>query len=175
MNTSTPKIVVTKQVVTSNYITDRVQIELFSLKLIYCSLVTPFPVHFSLSLFTLHWFWYFLSILSLVDNITVVGYNAKEVLYRWNVNRTVVIASDMKMSQFDLRSHPSGNITNNFRKGTTATQSTPTQTLLYIITSSILWSHLIHSSLNLLPEEFFIFKNSIILSLPILSNVMWLP
>ncbi|XP_035708502.1 gamma-aminobutyric acid receptor alpha-like isoform X3 [Folsomia candida] len=45
------------------------------------------------------------------------GYTISDVLYRWNANRTVDIALDMKMSQFDLISTPSGNGTEKMKLG----------------------------------------------------------
>ncbi len=47
----------------------------------------------------------------------LVGYTTQDVIYRWNAFRTVDIAPDMKMSQFDLISTPSGNSTDNMKSG----------------------------------------------------------
>ena len=53
------------------------------------------------------------------NNITpAVGYSARDVVYRWNPKRTVVIASDMKMSQYDLKRMRTGNVTGPVRTGT---------------------------------------------------------
>lgn len=41
----------------------------------------------------------------------VVAYTQSEVIYNWNVERQIVIASGMKMSQFDLVSTPVSNYT----------------------------------------------------------------
>ncbi|RWS29987.1 GABA-gated ion channel-like protein [Leptotrombidium deliense] len=46
-----------------------------------------------------------------------IGYSTANVVYRWNPARSVVIAPDMKMSQFAIKSTPSGNDTSYFRKG----------------------------------------------------------
>ena len=40
-----------------------------------------------------------------------VGYSDGDVLYRWTKGRGVNIASDMKLSQFDLIKTPTGNRT----------------------------------------------------------------
>lgn len=41
----------------------------------------------------------------------LVGYTTEDVVYRWNANRQVAIAEDMKLSQFDLIANPSANHT----------------------------------------------------------------
>ena len=41
----------------------------------------------------------------------LVGYNAADLIYQWTTGRGVNIASDMKLSQFDLISTPTGNDT----------------------------------------------------------------
>ena len=46
-----------------------------------------------------------------------VGYTAQDILYRWTAGRGVNIASDMKLSQFDLISTPTGNETTLRSKG----------------------------------------------------------
>ncbi|CAG7836763.1 unnamed protein product [Allacma fusca] len=46
-----------------------------------------------------------------------VGYTTRDLIYRWNSNRHVEIAPDMKMSQFDLISTPSGNVTDFLKSG----------------------------------------------------------
>ncbi|RXG59590.1 Gamma-aminobutyric acid receptor alpha-like [Armadillidium vulgare] len=43
------------------------------------------------------------------------GYTTKDVLYKWNEKRQLVIAADMKLSQFDLIAAPSG-FTNTTRR-----------------------------------------------------------
>ena len=43
--------------------------------------------------------------------VSAVGYTAQDVSYRWTTGRGVNIASDMKLSQFDLISTPTGNQT----------------------------------------------------------------
>ena len=45
------------------------------------------------------------------------GYNKTEVEYQWTAGRGVSISSDMKLSQFDLKSSPIGNQTVIFNKG----------------------------------------------------------
>lgn len=40
-----------------------------------------------------------------------VGYTSRDVIYRWNQNRQVAIAEDMKLSQFDLIATPAANHT----------------------------------------------------------------
>lgn len=52
-----------------------------------------------------------------MGSFVTVGYTNKDVVYKWNPNRKVVIASDMKMSQFDLISAPTGNETGDLKKG----------------------------------------------------------
>lgn len=49
----------------------------------------------------------------------IVGYTTRDVIYRWKANATkpVDIAADMKMSQFDLISTPSGNATDTLKSG----------------------------------------------------------
>ena len=42
---------------------------------------------------------------------SIVGYTSDDVLYKWTTGRGVNIASDMKLSQFDLISTPTGNET----------------------------------------------------------------
>ena len=46
-----------------------------------------------------------------------VGYSERDVLYRWTIGRGVNIASDMKLSQFDLIQTPTGNATTIVNKG----------------------------------------------------------
>ena len=46
-----------------------------------------------------------------------VGYSERDVLYRWTKGRGVNIASDMKLSQFDLIQTPTGNATTIVNKG----------------------------------------------------------
>ena len=46
-----------------------------------------------------------------------VGYSKDDVEYRWTKGRGVNIASDMKMSQFDLIKTPTGNATVEVNKG----------------------------------------------------------
>ena len=41
----------------------------------------------------------------------LVGYTRNDLLYQWTAGRGVNIASDMKLSQFDLISTPTGNET----------------------------------------------------------------
>ena len=55
--------------------------------------------------------------LSLSFGYLTVGYTTRDVIYRWNSNRTVAIATDMKMSQFDLISTPAGNSTDKMKSG----------------------------------------------------------
>lgn len=40
-----------------------------------------------------------------------VGYTTEDLVYRWNAQRQVAIAEDMKLSQFDLIANPSANHT----------------------------------------------------------------
>ena len=47
----------------------------------------------------------------------LVGYSKDDVEYRWTKGRGVNIASDMKMSQFDLIKTPTGNATVEVNKG----------------------------------------------------------
>lgn len=49
-----------------------------------------------------------------------VAYTQSEAVYRWNEDRQIVIASGMKMSQFDLVSTPVSNYTAKFKHGITA-------------------------------------------------------
>ena len=49
--------------------------------------------------------------------IVPVGYTSDDVSYRWTTGRGVNIASDMKLSQFDLISTPTGNETTTRSKG----------------------------------------------------------
>ena len=44
-------------------------------------------------------------------NFVAVGYTHEDVVYQWTSGRGVNIASDMKLSQFDLISTPTGNAT----------------------------------------------------------------
>ena len=53
-----------------------------------------------------------------------VGYDSTELRYQWNQNRTVDIAPDMKMSQFDLISTPVGNSTVFMKSGNWAVSRT---------------------------------------------------
>lgn len=46
-----------------------------------------------------------------------VAYTQSEAIYRWNKDRQIVIASGMKMSQFDLVSTPVSNYTISFKHG----------------------------------------------------------
>ena len=46
-----------------------------------------------------------------------VGYTIKDLVYQWTSGRGVNIASDMKLSQFDLISTPTGNISTFLNKG----------------------------------------------------------
>lgn len=50
-------------------------------------------------------------------NFNTVAYSQKDALYRWNENRQIVIATGMKMSQFDLVSTPVTNYTLRFKHG----------------------------------------------------------
>ncbi|XP_071043637.1 gamma-aminobutyric acid receptor alpha-like [Parasteatoda tepidariorum] len=45
------------------------------------------------------------------------GYSDRDIQYKWNPARSVVIASDMKLSMFDVTDTPTGNITERQRKG----------------------------------------------------------
>lgn len=54
-----------------------------------------------------------------------VGYSSRDVLYKWNPKRTVKIASDMRMSQFDLTSFHTGNVTGPIRTGMHVKVSSP--------------------------------------------------
>ena len=49
--------------------------------------------------------------------LIIVGYTDDDVSYRWTTGRGVNIASDMKLSQFDLISTPTGNETTTRSKG----------------------------------------------------------
>lgn len=42
-------------------------------------------------------------------NPFTVGYTTHDVIYKWNSARQVVIAEDMKLSQFDLVANPTAN------------------------------------------------------------------
>ena len=46
-----------------------------------------------------------------------VGYNSNDLIYQWTAGRGVNIASDMKLSQFDLISTPTGNETHFLNHG----------------------------------------------------------
>ncbi|GBM74175.1 hypothetical protein AVEN_188174-1 [Araneus ventricosus] len=46
-----------------------------------------------------------------------VGYSDRDIQYKWNPARSVVIASDMKLSMFDVTDTPTGNLTEEQRKG----------------------------------------------------------
>lgn len=50
-------------------------------------------------------------------NFNTVAYSQKDALYRWNKERQIVIATGMKMSQFDLVSTPVSNYTLTFKHG----------------------------------------------------------
>lgn len=54
----------------------------------------------------------------LVVDFNAVAYTQSEAIYRWNKDRQIVIASGMKMSQFDLVSAPVSNYTISFKHGT---------------------------------------------------------
>ena len=54
--------------------------------------------------------------------ILPVGYTAQDISYLWTAGRGVNIASDMKLSQFDLISTPTGNETTLRSKGNTFTE-----------------------------------------------------
>lgn len=45
------------------------------------------------------------------------GYSVRDVQYKWNPARSVVIASDMKLSMFDVTDTPTGNLTEVLQKG----------------------------------------------------------
>ncbi|KAG8201342.1 hypothetical protein JTE90_016819 [Oedothorax gibbosus] len=45
------------------------------------------------------------------------GYSERDIQYRWNPARSVVIASDMKLSMFDVTDTPTGNFSEKQRKG----------------------------------------------------------
>lgn len=49
------------------------------------------------------------------------GYTSQDVSYNWTTGRGVNIASDMKLSQFDLIATPTGNETTQRSKGTYST------------------------------------------------------
>ena len=49
--------------------------------------------------------------------VLLVGYSKDDVEYRWTKGRGVNIASDMKLSQFDLIKTPTGNATIEVNKG----------------------------------------------------------
>ena len=51
----------------------------------------------------------------------VVGYTDQDVSYNWTTGRGVNIASDMKLSQFDLIATPTGNETTERSKGSYST------------------------------------------------------
>ena len=53
----------------------------------------------------------------LLPSFITVGYSESDVLYRWTKGRGVNIASDMKLSQFDLIQTPTGNATTIVNKG----------------------------------------------------------
>ncbi|KAE8736835.1 hypothetical protein FOCC_FOCC017707 [Frankliniella occidentalis] len=55
--------------------------------------------------------------MSYVCSVCAVGYTTRDVLYRWNTNRQVAIADDMKLSQFDLIGNPTNNQTDVLKTG----------------------------------------------------------
>ena len=59
--------------------------------------------------------WVFIFIL--IVTFILVGYTTEDVLYKWTSGRGVNIASDMKLSQFDLMQTPTGNLTTYVNKG----------------------------------------------------------
>ena len=54
-------------------------------------------------------------------NPVSVGYTSQDISYNWTTGRGVNIASDMKLSQFDLIATPTGNETTERSKGTYST------------------------------------------------------
>ena len=58
---------------------------------------------------------------SSIRNPISVGYTSQDVSYNWTTGRGVNIASDMKLSQFDLIATPTGNETTERSKGTYST------------------------------------------------------
>ena len=53
------------------------------------------------------------------DYSHLVGYTKSDLMYQWTAGRGVNIASDMKLSQFDLISTPTGNETVTLNHGET--------------------------------------------------------
>jgi len=53
----------------------------------------------------------------IIVDFNAVAYTQSEAIYRWNKDRQIVIASGMKMSQFDLVSAPVSNYTISFKHG----------------------------------------------------------
>ena len=47
----------------------------------------------------------------LITTFILVGYTTEDVLYKWTSGRGVNVASDIKLSQFDLMQTPTGNLT----------------------------------------------------------------
>ena len=54
-------------------------------------------------------------------NLISVGYTSQDISYNWTTGRGVNIASDMKLSQFDLIATPTGNETTQRSKGSYST------------------------------------------------------
>jgi hypothetical protein len=63
-------------------------------------------------------FGYFQPFKSAAPASFLVGYTSDDLLYKWTTGRGVNIASDMKLSQFDLISTPTGNETTLRNRGT---------------------------------------------------------
>lgn len=78
----------------------------------------------------------------ILNNYFAVGYTKTDVLYRWNGDRQVAIAEDMKLSQFDLVECPSGNITDTIVHS--VSDNLGNKQLMYICESPEI-SHSIHS------------------------------
>ena len=57
--------------------------------------------------------------MSTSDYSHLVGYTKSDLMYQWTAGRGVNIASDMKLSQFDLISTPTGNETVTLNHGET--------------------------------------------------------
>ena len=53
----------------------------------------------------------------LITTFILVGYTTEDVLYKWTSGRGVNVASDIKLSQFDLMQTPTGNLTTYVNKG----------------------------------------------------------
>ncbi|GFU53517.1 transposable element Tcb2 transposase [Trichonephila clavipes] len=65
-----------------------------------------------------------------------IGYSDRDIQYKWNPARSVVIASDMKLSMFDVTDTPTGNFSENRRKAKVAPAIGVSQSVI-----SRIWNH----------------------------------